>query len=170
MQTPPRHCKSYCFDGYHQDLLSIQQPCEKENLHMEKSGHGVCVWTYHIHHLMPVIPEIHRSRSSGPHSMIKSSNWWPTAFHWNGPPPDMIKPGRTQLSNLKKKAFTNLDLVRETKSTDPAWKQMKQDTRVDFIMYAYGCPGSCHWPQPKTILHQRKMIEHSHTNRQYFYK
>ena len=48
---------------------------------------------------MPVIPEIHRSRSSGLHSMIKSSNLWPTTFHWNGPPPDMIKPGRTQLSN-----------------------------------------------------------------------
>ena len=51
----------------------------------------------------------HRSRSSGPHSMIKSSKWWPTAFHWNGPPPDIIKPGRTQISNglpNVKKAFT----------------------------------------------------------------
>ena len=65
----------------------------------------------------------------------------------------------TAIQWLKKKAFTHFDLVRETQSTDPAWKQMKQDTRVDFNMYTYGCPGSCHWPQPKTILHLRKMIE-----------
>ena len=84
---------------------------------MEKSRHGVCVWKYHIHHLMPVIPEIHvhRSRSSGPHSMIKSSKWWPTAFLWNGPTPDIIKPGNTAIKWLKKKVFTNFDLVRETK-------------------------------------------------------
>ena len=65
----------------------------------------------------------------------------------------------TAIQWLKKKEFTHFDLVRETKSPDPAWKQMKQDTRVDFNIYTYGCPGSCHWPQPKTILHLRKMIE-----------
>ena len=65
----------------------------------------------------------------------------------------------TAIQWLKKKAFTNFDLVRETKSPDPAWKQMKQGTRVDFNIYTYGCPGSCHWPQPKTILHLRKMIK-----------
>ena len=39
----------------------------------------------------------------------------------------------TAIQWLKKKAFTNL--VRETKSPDPPWKQMKQDTRVDFNIY-----------------------------------
>ena len=67
----------------------------------------------------------------------------------------------TAIQWLKNKAFTNFDLVRsrETKSPDPAWKQMKQDSRVDFNIYTYGCPGSCHWPQPKIILHLRQMIE-----------
>ena len=41
----------------------------------------------------------------------------------------------TAIQWLKKKAFTNFDLVRETKSPDPPWKQMKQDTRVDCNIY-----------------------------------
>ena len=41
----------------------------------------------------------------------------------------------TAIQWLKKKEFTNFDLVRETKSPDPPWKQMKQDNRVDFNIY-----------------------------------
>ena len=41
----------------------------------------------------------------------------------------------TAIQWLKKKAFTNFDLVRETKSPDPPWKPMKQDTRVNFNIY-----------------------------------
>ena len=109
---------------------------------------------------MPVIPEIHRSRSSGLHSMIKVQQFmtnhiplkWTTTWY------DQTREN-TAIQWLKKKAFTNFDLVRETKSPDPAWKQMKQDSRVDFNIYTYGCPGSCHWTQPKRILHLRQMIE-----------
>ena len=43
----------------------------------------------------------------------------------------------TAIQWLKKKAFTNFDQVRETKSPDPAWKQIKQETRVDFNIYTY---------------------------------
>ena len=41
----------------------------------------------------------------------------------------------TAIQWLKKKVFTNFDLVRETKSPDPPWKHMKQDTRVNFNIY-----------------------------------
>ena len=106
------------------------------------------------------IPEIHRTRNSGPHSMIKSSKWWPTAFHWNVPPPDIIKPGRTQLSNGLKRRHSQILIWWERQNhLIRLEKQMKQDTRVDFNIYTYGCPGFCHWPQPKTILHLRKIIE-----------
>ena len=71
----------------------------------------------------------HRSRSSGSHSMIKSSKWWPTAFHWNGPPPDKIKPGGTQISNglpnVKRRRSQNIDLVRE-KNTKTTWSGLKK--------------------------------------------
>ena len=70
----------------------------------------------------------HRSSSYGPHSLIKSSKWWPTAFHWNGPPPDIVKPGRTQISNglpnVKRRRLQNIDLVRET-NTKTTWSGLK---------------------------------------------
>ena len=78
---------------------------------------------------------LHQSRSSGPHSMIKSSNWWPTTFHWNGPPPDMIKPGRTQLSNGLKRRCSQILIWWERQNHLIRLENMKPNTRVDFNIY-----------------------------------
>ena len=78
-------------------VCTSQQPCEKENPTMEKGGHGIAV--EYIPYLATSFDAryTHRSRRSGPHSMIKSSKWWPTVFHWNGH--HLIKPGRTHMPN-----------------------------------------------------------------------
>ena len=131
---------------------------EKENLHMEKSGHGVCVWTYHIHHVMPVIYTPIQEFWTTFNDKVQQFMTNRIPLKWSTTWYDQTREN-TAIQWLKKKAFTNFDLVRETKSPDPAWKQMKQDSRVDFNIYTYGCPGSCHWPQPKRILHLRQMIE-----------
>ena len=95
---------------------------EGESTYGQRRTWCMCVNTSHtsLHHLMPAIHETRRSMSFGPPSMIKSSEWWPIAFHCNGPPPDIIiKPGRTQLSNglpnVKRRHSQNIDLVREAK-------------------------------------------------------
>ena len=119
-------------------LMAITKICPAYNnpvrrkIHLWKSGHVV---------YMSIIPETHWSRSSGPPSMIKSSKWRSTACYWNGPPPDTIKPGRTQLSkclpNIKKKAFTKYWSGENKNHLIRLEKQMKQETRVDFNSYMH---------------------------------
>ena len=111
-----------------------------------KSTHGkgqtwcLCMNTSHtsLHHMMPVTPETHRSRSSGPPSMIKFSKWWPTAFHWNGPPPDINQTG----SNSYQAACpawqgVHKILIRKTK-TKTTWSGLKnrRSRKPDAILTA----------------------------------
>ena len=99
---------------------------------MGKGGHGIAVNTSHTSHT-------HLSRSSGPHSMIKSSKWWPTAFHWNGPPPDIIKPGRTQIPN-------GLPNVNEGFHKRLIWWE-RQTQKPEYIVLATWCIS---WIMPLT--------------------